>query len=265
MNVVGRELRARYKSLLIWASGIVLLLVASMAKFDTLSKGGIEMKRLLDQFPPVIQGIFGMNGLDISSLAGYFGVIFLYIAIMLAVQAGLLGADLVAGEERDRTVEFLHTKPRGRGALLTAKLSAGVVMLAILNGVTLTATLVLARNYASFDESLDELLLFNAAYGVLQVLFFAVGVSVAAVSRRPKVAPRVVTGLVMMMYLVYVITTLQPGLRGLGSISPLVHLDAKQIIASSSLEIGWVAGFVSAAIVCVVVAYIRYRRRDLTV
>ena len=70
MNVFWRELRTYRKSVLLWSAGIVLLLVASMAKFNTLTAGGMDVNQLLDQFPATVQAVFGMNGLDITTILG---------------------------------------------------------------------------------------------------------------------------------------------------------------------------------------------------
>jgi ABC-2 type transport system permease protein len=146
MNVFWRELRTYRKSVLLWSAGIVLLLVASMAKFNTLTAGGMDVNQLLDQFPATVQAVFGMNGLDITTIVGYFGVLYLYVAVMLAIQAGMMGADMIDKEEQDKTTEFLYVKPRSRARILTAKLCAALVVLVVLNIVTFATSRKLGQH-----------------------------------------------------------------------------------------------------------------------
>ncbi len=262
MNVFWHELRAYRKATIIWAAGIVLLLAASMAKFTTLTSGGIDIEKMLAGFPPTIMAIFGLNGLNVTTVAGYFGILFLYVAIMLAIHAGLLGADIIAKEEQDKAAEFLYVKPRSRRRIVTGKLLAAFTLIVLLNVVTFAASCGLATRYVALPTVLRELACFNVAYVVIQVLFMAVGM-VAAASRWSTYAGRVVASLVMVTYLLYVVATMQPALGGIGHISPLVQFKPSTIIDTGMLPLGWVVGDTLLGVVCIMLAYLLYCRRDL--
>lgn len=265
MNVFWRELRTYRKSVLLWSAGIVLLLVASMAKFNTLTAGGMDVNQLLDQFPATVQAVFGMNGLDITTIVGYFGVLYLYVAVMLAIQAGMMGADIIDKEEQDKTTEFLYAKPRSRARILTAKLCAAMAVLVALNIVTFATSCILAAEYVDLATVLPELALYNMAYAVLQLLFMAVGAALAASSLRPKLAGRLVAAAVGVMYFAYVLVTMQPALGWMGIASPLVQMNAPDIIANGTLDWVWVSVYGVVAILGVAICYYCYPRRDLTV
>lgn len=262
MNVFRRELRAYRKSVLVWLAGVVLLLVASMAKFATLTAVGGDAKRLIDQFPPAIRSLFGMNGLDITTVEGYFGVLFLYVAVLVSIHAGLLGVDVIAKEEQEKTAEFLYVKPRSRVRILTAKLLAAITMIVIVNGVILTVSCALAAQYVPLNDVWRELILFNIAYFVLQLLFLAVGMAMAA-SALARRAGRLLAGIVLGAYFMYVAASIQPSLTGVGALSPFVSLDARSIITEGALNRWWVAGYCLFAVGCIGLAYHSYRQRDL--
>ena len=263
MNVFWRELRAYRKAVVIWSVSIVLLLAASMAKFNTLAADGMDITQLLDQFPATVQAVFGMNGLDITTIVGYFGVLYLYVAVMLAIQAGMMGADMIDKEEQEKTTEFLYVKPRSRARVLTAKLAAALIVVVILNAVTFVVSCLLAAQFVALDTVLRELMLYNVAYAVLQMLFMAIGVALAASSLRPKLAGRLVATAVGVTYLAYVVVTMQPALHWAGAVSPLVQLDAPSIIANASLDWAWVSVYGMVALVCIALTYYSYARRDL--
>lgn len=75
--------------------------------------------------PNTIKTVFGMNGLDAVTLPGYFGICFLFMAIMLAVHAGLLGSNLLTIEPLTKTSEFSYTRPVSRRRILRSKLAVG--------------------------------------------------------------------------------------------------------------------------------------------
>lgn len=265
MNVFWRELRMYRKSVLLWSAGIVLLLVASMAKFNTLTAGGMDVNQLLDQFPATVQAVFGMKGLDITTIVGYFGILYLYVAVMLAIQAGMTGADIIDKEEQDKTTEFLYVKPRSRARILTAKLCAALVVLVVLNIVTFATSCILAAQYVDLTTVLPELALYNAAYALMQLLFMTVGAALAASSLRPKLAGKLVAMAVGVMYFAYVLVTMQPALDWMGVVSPLVQMNASDIVANGTLDGLWVCIYCVVAAVSIAACYYHYPRRDLTV
>ena len=262
MNMFWHELRAYRKGTIIWAVSIILLLVTSMAKFTTLTSGGVDAKKLLAGFPPAVQAIFGLNGLDITTVVGYFGILYLYVTIILSIHAGLLGADIVAKEEQEKTAEFLYVKPRSRHYILTTKLLVALTLVVLMNVVTFATSCALASRYVMLQTVIHELLLFSGAYLVLQLLFMAIGMMVAA-SAWLKYAGKIVAVLVVAMYFVSVAVSVQPSLSGVGKLSPLVQFEASKTIATGSWPIGWAVGDLMLTAGCIVGAYLFYRRRDL--
>lgn len=264
MNIFVRELIAYRKNLIIWSVSLVALLVSSMAKFTTLSAGGADAAKLFEQFPPAIRALFGMSGLDITTLIGYFGVLFLYVAIMMAIQAGLLGADILAKEEQDKTTEFLYVKPRSRGQIFIAKFAAALCLVALLNIVTFVSSVLLIKQYDGTPDNISILTLFHAAYLILQLLFLGVGMLFAA-GRWSNHASKFITVAVFVSYLLYVVASMQPALRTICGISPLVQFEATNIIADQSLNLPAAITYVVVGVACFVLAYQLHLRRDVQI
>ncbi|MBZ9609673.1 ABC transporter permease [Clostridium estertheticum] len=132
MNVFIVEMRAHRKGLIIWAFGILFMVVAGMGKYVALSVSGQSMNDLFDQMPKSMQKIFGIGSFDLSKASGYYGMLFLYLALMATIHAAMLGADIISKEERDKTAEFLLSKPISRNKIITSKLLAAFVNVLIL-------------------------------------------------------------------------------------------------------------------------------------
>jgi len=264
MNIFFRELKAYRKNVITWSLSIIAVLFASMAKYDVLSSDSTATVKFLEQFPATVQVIFGMNGLDPTTLSGYFGVLFLYTALMLAVHAGLLGADIIAKEEQERTTEFLYVKPRSRSLILTAKLIAALSIIIVINLITLSTSYALAAKYGASTTTTRDLVLFSIAHFILQLLFMTIGMAVAA-SRWWKSAAKAVALLIFTSYLLSVVASLQPALRTVCSISPFVHFEAASMITSGSLPREWAGVYGVLIITATIATYLMYRRRDLRV
>ena len=126
MNIFLRELKANLKSLLIWSGFIVFFIYMGMAKFSAFTADE-EMLKLLDSLPQELLEVFQMNAFNLTTVSGYFGVMFTYFALITAIFAVMLGSDIISKEERDKTVEFSLTLPITRAKLITGKLMAAVV------------------------------------------------------------------------------------------------------------------------------------------
>ena len=126
MNIYLRELKAHRLGLLFWCLGIVAMVSAGMAKYAAFAEAGQSLDAMLAGIPKAVQVVFGFSGFDLAKASGFYGVLFLYVAVMAAVHATLLGANLISKEKRDRTSEFLYAKPISRSRALTGKLLAGL-------------------------------------------------------------------------------------------------------------------------------------------
>lgn len=263
MNIFFRELKAHRKSLVVWAVSITAFMFMSMAKYSALATDASASQELMKAFPPTIQAVFGMTGLDMTTMTGYYGICFIFIAVMLAIHAGMLGAEIVAKEESDKTAEFLYVKPISRARALTAKLLAGLVLLAIIFTVTHIAT---AGSIASVNHGIvptKELAVFEQALAVIQVLFFSIGVFFAAAFKFPKKAAAVTAGIVFLCYIANVVYCLSPNFEWFKNLSPFAYFNAPAIIAQGTLDSGYV---LLCAIVCVAAigyAYLGYTSRDI--
>ena len=74
---------------------------------------GIEM---MSSFPKELLIAFGMVDMDWSTILGFFGLVFVFVQICLAIQAANYGFSLVSIEETEWTADFLLSKPVSRKA-----------------------------------------------------------------------------------------------------------------------------------------------------
>lgn len=264
MNIFWHELRGRRLSTAAWALSLCVLIVLSILKYRTLSNaGGTALRDMLSSFPQTVQSLFGMNGLDLTTISGYFAVCFLFIAIVLAVQAGLLGVSLLADEERDRTTEFLYTKPYSRQRIISSKLLAGGLIMLMLWLVTYASSVLSIRSVASMSGLWATLAMLMGALGIMQMTFFAIGVCAATVFRRPATSASVVAALIFVSYLCYVAARLSYSLDWMHYLSVFSYFDAADIVKNGSLKLHYVLICGIVSITAIGITYLKYPRRDL--
>ncbi|WP_088071908.1 signal peptidase I, partial [Gottfriedia luciferensis] len=121
MNIFMREMRTYRKSIIFWCIGIIFLVGTGMAKYKATASNG-QITELFHQMPKSLQAIMGSGALDLSKASGYFGILVLYLFLMATIHAAMIGSNIIAKEERDKTAEFLFVKPISR--IITHRISA---------------------------------------------------------------------------------------------------------------------------------------------
>lgn len=265
MNIFWREMKAQRKSLIIWCVGMVFLLLAGMSKYATLSVPGESqtLNELMADMPKSLQAIFGVGSLDLSTVSGYYGVLFLYIAVMATIHAGMLGATIIAKEERDKTAEFLLVKPITRSKMLTSKLAAALVGVVILNGMTSIGSLMAVQSYSNGEDVNQDIVLLMGGLLMLQLLFMLLGSAVASLLKLPKRAAGLTSGLLLLTFFISVVMDISGNLDALKFLTPFKYFDAKSVLEAGSLSMGYMLLSLALMVLALVGTYVGYNKRDL--
>jgi len=244
---------------------MIAFMFLSMGKYAALSGDAAAAQQLMQAFPATLQAVFGMTGLDLGTIQGYYGICFIFIAVMLAIHAGMLGADLISKEERDKTAEFLYVKPRERAYLLTMKLIAGVLILLAIFVVTALSTYASIAMVNNGSVPVSDLVTFSLALLLVQALFYCAGAFFASVLTHPKQATMYVSILVFVFYIADVLQGLSDNFSWLKQVTPFSYFNARDILADGHLNLGYVAITASVTVVLLIVTYIGYTRRDFKI
>ncbi len=266
MNLFRRELRAHLKALIIWPSAMAVFMFMCMAKYQTISGDNSgALQQAMKAFPHSVQAIFGMTGLDLATVPGYFGVCFLFIVIILAVHAGLTGGGFFAEEELTHTTEFLYTKPRTRTKIFITKLLAGLLHIIILWAITMIASIVAIGAFAQMDGFWHDFLRLMCAMGIIQLTFYSFGIAAATYFKKSALYGRAVTIAVFASYLLYVFAQFSSHVSWLHYASILSYFNATDIITAHALKIHYIAACLLAACVFILIGRWRFVRHDFTV
>ncbi|MCU6712595.1 ABC transporter permease [Paenibacillus sp. J5C_2022] len=264
MNLMLRELKSLRKSIILWSIGIVAMVVASMSKYAGMTESGGAMNELMASMPKTMKAIMGLGELDISTIDGYYGMVYLYLLIMAAVHASMLGANIVAKEERDRTSEFLLVKPISRSQALTYKLCAAGINLVLFNVVTLVSSLLSIGVFEGGREAFGEIFILMPGLLFVQLLFVGVGVAIAAWGKSPRRAVSISAGVMLLTFLLSVAVDMSESLSFLRWFTPFQYFSASSVL-KDGLHGGYVALALLITAVSVALAYFTYNKRDIRV
>lgn len=264
MNIVIRELYANKKSLFIWGVSMAAFVAMTFAEFSAYYKNP-EMLAVLDAMPRELLEAFGMANANLTTVSGYLGVAMVFINVTLAVYATMLGHNLVAKEERDKTAGFLLTLPVTRTQILLGKFVAGVLcslILLAMVAISMLAAIIPYEVEPDFPRFFALLLLTSF---LIMLIFLCVGMLLAAVTRRHKLSAGFGMGVVFALYIASVLSGLTEQMEFLRYVSPFKYFEAADLLRDLRVQpvFAWITAVVVAA--SLAGAHHFFSRRDMYV
>jgi ABC-2 type transport system permease protein len=262
LNIFLRELKANLKSLIIWSVILALLIMIAVAKFSAFA-GNPDMLAMLDSVPPAMLDALSMRAFNLTTLSGFYGLMFVYFAIMGAIAAAMWGSDSISKEERDKTVEFSLVMPVSRSRVVTAKALAALVNCIAFVLITWAISLVAVQSYSPDQDFYRFLALEMLAMFFIELIFLALGLLLGCAMKQYKRAGSTAVALILVTYVVSVMSQMQKSWDNLKYVTPFRYFDAVELLRSSRFEGVYLVISAAIIVVCVVGAYLTYRRRDL--
>jgi len=262
MNIFVRELKSNLRSLIVWGVVVVLFVTIGFSKFSAYY-GNPEMLAILDSMPPALMEAFSFQAFNLTTVTGFYGVVFTYFALILSIAAAMWGSDIISKEERDKTVEFSLTLPVTRGRVVTAKALAALVNCVALLLITLAASLVSAAPYQPDEEFYQFLGLCTLALFIMQLIFLAIGIFLGCAMQRYKRSSSVAVGLLLGTYFLSVLSGLHKDLDFLKYVTPFKYFDPGLLLREARLDMLYVGLSLAIVVVSLAGAYLTYARRDL--
>jgi ABC-2 type transport system permease protein len=262
MNIFIREVKANLRSLLIWGGIVVLFIFIGITKFSAY-EANPEMLVILDSMPPALLAAFQFEAFNLTTITGFYGVMFTYFALLATISAAMWGSDIISKEERDKTVEFTLTLPVTRERLVTGKILAALVncigMLLIMWG----ASLVAVAQYEPDGAFYEFLTLLMAALFFIQMVFLAVGILLGCALKDYKRSGSIAVSLILVSYFFSVISSLNENLDFLKYFTPFKYFNPALLLNESRIDINYVWLSLGITVVCIIGGYVTYARRDL--
>lgn len=263
MNIYSHEFKMNFRSVITWCIALSLLILVYMSIFPSFARDAEVLNDLMAEFPEEFLIAFGLDGVDMSTVLGFFSMITLFCQMCAAVQAANYGLALVSVEERELTADFLLSKPVGRNKILTSKLLAALTGLAITNVVVWISSFVfisIFRGGRPYETKTLVLLLITIA--LLQLFFLTVGMLISLLMRKIRSVTPYSMGLVFGLYVLNAFG----GMIGddkLTYITPFKHFESKYIITNAAYDLPLALISVSLIAISVVGSYMLYAKRNI--
>lgn len=262
MNIFLHEFKMHLRSVVTWSVSIALMILVFTSIFSAIAKDAALLKETMAQFPEELLVAFGMAGLDLSTILGYFSFVFLFCQVLLAIQAANYGFSVLSIEERELTADFLLAKPVSRRKILLSK------FLAALSGLTITNLVVwissfLFINLFSGGKTYETgpLLLLLLSIVAFQLVFLTTSMLISLLVRRLRSVTPFSMGLAFGAYVLAAFGGMLGDVK-LELITPFKHFDPNYIVSHQAYD---PKALISVAFIALsaVGTYVLYQRRDI--
>lgn len=263
MNIYLHELKTSYRSIIAWSIAIFLVMLLYMSVFSSFTADAEMLNEMMADFPDELLAAFGMSGVDLSTVLGYFSIIALFAQVLVAVQAANYGFGLVSIEERELTADFLLTRPVSRRKILTSKLLAALTGLAITNAVVWASAYGLIAIFGDgrpYDGRVLVLLLLTVSF--IQLFFLFVSLAISLLVRRIRSVTPYSMGLVFGLYVLAAFSNML-GEMPIEDITPFKHFEPNFIVVNGAYDTPLIFLSFVLIVISAVGGYILYQRRDI--
>jgi ABC-2 type transport system permease protein len=262
MNMFWHELKAYRKSMLVWTFSLIAVMVLFLSLYPTFAKDAEEFRQLLQGYPPAVLKALGVSFDTLFTLIGFYSYAFTYILLCSSIQAMNLGVSIVSKEVREKTADFLLTKPVSRAQIITAKLLAALTTFAVTNVIYVISASFMASVVA--EETFDEkvFLMISVTAFFVGLFFMALGIFVSVVARKIKSVLSISLSTVFGFFIINLFGSVI-GEEAIRYINPFKFFDTAYIMEHAAYEMKFVIIEVVFIVVAVLSSYVIYMKKDI--
>jgi ABC-2 type transport system permease protein len=261
MNMFLHELKAYRKSIIIWACSMAALAVMYIFIFSGMASEIENFKSMLNSLPEVVKKLLSLYVDSISTLEGFYSFVFVYVVLCGAIQAMNLGVAIVSKEVREKTADFLLTKPVSRKEILTYKLLAALASLIITNILYLLITIPAALTVKS-EFSMKIFLMISITLLFVQLMFASLGVIVSVIAGKIKSVISISLSTVFGFFIIGALGSVI-GDKAARYLSPFKYFDYAYIVQNAAYETSFIIIGIIFVIASVAASYLVYVKKDI--
>lgn len=264
MNIIKRELKSNFKSMIIWSLSVALLVFVWMIEYEAFA-GDPAINDLLDSIPQELLALMGFGDFSMATLGGFVGTIATYLYLILGINGALLGSSIISKEERDKTAEFLFSLPVSRTKIMIGKISAAVIMSGIINLIVFLSMVFSTLQYEKNENFYGFIALMFLGVFIVQLIFISLGILVASLNRNYKKSGNMAVTMVIITFLISSLVDMVRDLDFLKYLTPFKYFNAADILETISLDPLFIVLSLLIIVLGIAGSIVIYPKRDLNI
>lgn len=217
--IFSREIKSNFSKLFAWLLVLVILTGLLMAIYPLMMDS--NMKSIFDSFleslSPSVKSVLGFyDEIDYTNISDFLGFIFQYIAVFIVIFAMQLGANALAKEQANGSIEYIYLNPISRNEIVTQKFLANIIsylLLLILLGVATVGILFIVKLEVEISLSLAIYALAKILGGIFVagIVFMSIGLFFSSLSKSTNFTEGTSVLFVLLVVLVAIFTKVYGG------------------------------------------------------
>jgi len=268
-NIYHKEMKWNRNSFLGWSISISILIFLGMVFYPVLMQG--DMLKQIEAFfeNPFMKNLMTAFGASIEVMSSPLGFYStrnaMFIMLLGSFFSILFAGKILAQEEREKTAEFLLSKPVTRMEIVWSKLAVFFTYLVALNVVILVVgftSLEIFKGDKNFR--MVDFLIHTFYTFLLMLVFGAIGFFISLLKKRGRPITNLSIGIIVGCYFIDALSKITPSVDKLGYISPIKFVDSRVINPEYSLVWWRVCYFLGISFLLFGLSFVLYRRKDIS-
>lgn len=263
-----RMLKDRYKSTFFYCIGTVGLLEMYVALFPAIRDQSANFQQVIQNFPPELFKAMNMDPalINFATMEAYLSTEYLsflwpVIAVIFAIS---LANYISVGEVEKRTSETLLSLPAHRYRIFLERYFTGVLLIAVFCAFSLYDVIPLALMH-NVDFLWDNYTTAFVGCFIFSLACYSLASLSSVIFSERGRASTVSSGIIILMYVLFVISTLQDSVRDLRYFSLFNYFSGGDLLAKNHYPDNMLLVLGSFSVVMLILALIWFNRRDMSV
>lgn len=246
-----------------WGLGIAALGLLLVPFYDVFMDQQGDFLQMIESYPPEFLAFFGGDASTMVTPEGYLGMYgFSMLPVIIGIFAVLAGSGLIASDEESGRLDLILAQPLNRLNLFFGRVLALVLATMAIAGLGWLGFSVLLGG-SSLGVTWGQMALPFLPL-VAQALFYSTLALLLSLILPARRMAAMVTGLVMVAsYLISSLTGLIEALEPIAKFLPYAYFQGSD--ALNGLNWTWFLGLLAVSALLVLLAWWRFRRRDIRV
>ncbi len=260
MHVFRREIRSTGRAFIVWTAAIAAFVVVVMLMYPEMSG---NMTAIDESFANMgsFTSAFGLDVLKMTTAMGFYGIESgNIIGLGTAMFAALQGISALAKEEGNRSAEFLLSHPISRRRVVTEKLLAIFFQIILMNVIV---TAVAAVSFRMIGEEMEQAKFFKLHLAIVFMNLQLAGITFMISAFLKGGGTGIGLGLALLMYALGIIANIAEPAEMLKYVTPFKYSEAAQIFRDNALLWELIALGMGLSLICILIAYMKYAKKDI--
>lgn len=259
-----KELKRSRKNFIIWSAIVLGFTVMVLSIYPFMEGMGEDLSNMMQNIPDELRKAMGMDDQTWGSILGFYSTYFgIYIVLLTGIYTMSTGATILSKEEKDRTAEFLMTRPISRKSIFVVKMMS---LATLTIGIVLLQTIVAAISFSVASEdrlAWDTFATMHIHGAVLIIFFTCIGVLLSMFLNPKTNFMGLVFGIIFGSYFLDAMSKATEATEWMGYFSAFHYVDFNVGDPDYQINSWGVISLLILSALAVFGAYYKYERRDI--